>query len=102
MQKKNYTSGSLFSKVQHYYLNYQGLLSLCEWLQYIIYAYFVYVYVLCWARARVCVYNIYERVCLIASKCICFVCCTNVCYTAVGLNVMKGKIDTRFALWENR
>lgn len=59
-KKKNYPNGSLFSKVQHY-LNYQGLLSLCEWLQYIIYAYFVYVYVLCCVCMRSSVCNVYLR-----------------------------------------
>lgn len=62
-EKKNYPCGSLFSKVQHY-LNYQGLLSLCEWLQYIIYAYFVYVYVMLYADecVRVCIRCICTRV----------------------------------------
>lgn len=84
-KKKNYPCGSLFSKVQHY-LNYQGLLSLCEWLQYIIYAYFVYVYVMLYADECVCIRCICTRVRVRVFLCkqvhlFCMnVCCMNVLY----------------------
>lgn len=53
--KKKTIPLDLYSKVQHY-LNYKGLLSPCEWLQYIIYMYFVYVYVCVCSDGRVYVY----------------------------------------------
>lgn len=45
-------------------------------------------------RMYVCI--TYMNVCLTASKCICFVCCTNVCYYGCGFECYKRKkeIDT--------
>lgn len=105
--KKRTISLDLYSKVQHY-LNYKGLLNPCEWLQYIIYMYFVYVYVCVCSDGRVCIYmctcryihtHIYVRMFCKSFVSFEHLWCTNVSH-GCGYECMfcgtKWKVDARF------